>query len=271
LSGASRILEQVFGGDEEVGGVGESVLDRAVVLVIAVAGVLLVEVPLVVAGGDDVGRPAEGAAADRAGAFKGETFGAVVAVVEGEALAGARLGRLGDHVDHAAGRAAAVDGGVGALDDLHAVDVAGAVAAEAEEAVAELEAGAEAAEVEVAADIEVGEAADVHDVVGEFEDTEVFEEFRREDVHGVGQVDDLGGDAGAGHGLGGRVTAVGVGGDGELGEADNVVAGAGGAGRGRGRRGGLGAGGAEERQGRERKTQAGEAKGGDHGGCKVGR
>ena len=179
-------LQQVFGREEQIAAVREGVLQGRVILEVAVARVVLTKVALILAERDDVGGLADGVDRHRAGGFEGHALGAIIADIVGEFLGLAVLRRLGNHVDHTAGRRAAVNGGVGALDNFHPVDVARAVAAEAEKAVAELIRGLEAAEVEITADVEAGEAADLDDVVGEFEDAEVFEELTREHVHRVG-------------------------------------------------------------------------------------
>ena len=249
-------LQQVFGREEQVAAVGECVLHCRVILEVAVAGVVLAKVALILAEGDNVGGLAEGIDRDGPGGFERHALGSVVADVVAEFLRLPILRCLGDHVHHTTGRSASVDGGVGAFDNFHPIDIARAVTAEAEKAVAQLVGGLKTAEVKTTADVESGKAADLNNVIGELEDTEVFEEFAREHVHGVGQIDDLGRDARAGHRLGGCVAAVGVGADGEFRESQHFAIGFGGRCGCRGCR--LGAEGGAEREGGEQGREGAE-------------
>ena len=69
------------------------------------------------------------------------------------------------------------------------------------ETIAQLRGRAKPAQREPASDIETGEAANVHEVVGEFEKGKVLEKFARQHVYRVGQVDDGSADAAAGERL----------------------------------------------------------------------
>ena len=206
-------LEEILCGQKQFRAVGEDMVEGEVVFVIAVAGVVLPELPLIMAAGENVARLAERAGEEWARPLKSEALRAEVAEIIAELLAGGVLRRLRNHIDHAAGRSAAVDRGTGTLDDLHAVNVARAVAAEAEKTVAKLVRGGETAEVEIAADVEAGEAADVRDIVEEIEDAEVLEKLARHHIDRVRQIDDRRLDAAARHRLRRDVTADGFGAD----------------------------------------------------------
>ena len=191
-------LQEVFGGQEEARAVGKVIFDGEVVFLVPVAGILHVELLLEVGGGEDVVGAAERGARHGTGCLQRAALCALVAVVDRKPLTLFCPGLLGDHVHHAAGRGAAIDGGVVSFDDFDAVNVAGTIAAEAEEAVAELGGGTEAAQVEASADVETGEAADLDQVVGELKNAEVLEELAGDDVDGVGQLGDLRAHAAAG-------------------------------------------------------------------------
>lgn len=81
-------------------------------------------------------------------------------------------------------------------------------APESEETIAQLVGGGEATQYKIAADIQAGETADVGDVIGELEETEIFQKFAGHDIDRVRQINDLRFNATAGHGLGYVVTAV---------------------------------------------------------------
>jgi hypothetical protein len=215
-------LQKIFALQRQTRAVLEDMLDRQVIFLVAIHRVRDVETLFIIARGEEGGGLAVAVVVHRAVAFEHETMGVVVAVVSGELIVFPIFRQLGDHVDHTAGRRAAVDRGIGALDDFQAIDVARAVTPEPVEAVPQLRGGAEAAERKAAADVEAGETADLGYVVGELEHRKVLEEFRREDIHGVRKIDDWRADATASHRLGCDVPAITFGGDVELGKRDHV-------------------------------------------------
>ena len=186
----------------------KNMVDGEIVFLTAGEGEIHIEIAFIVTNREHVVGLAQFVWEERTGGLEGETLGAIVAEVVGCFLADHGFRRLGNHVHHAARRRATVDGSIGSLNDFNAVDVARAIAPEAKEAVAQLSGGGEAAQHEIAADIQTGEAADLGQIVGKIEDTEVLQVFAGHDVHRVRKIDDLRPGATAGHRLSRPVVVV---------------------------------------------------------------